>query len=146
VLPNDADFCNVCVMDIAPGFWNCCTNKPEKAVAFDGDRGGELIWHYACTSCASSVHPSRVMIPIGRCREVNGLHWRNKQLCVDWQPIALAGSMGELMGAHKGCPVHTEGKFDAKCTCGGIESLKCDCNAPTTPGMWLHKDDCPLVD
>lgn len=50
---------------IEPGFWNCCKAKPAKIVAFDDDRDNApkdaLVWHYACNSCASTVHPSRVM-------------------------------------------------------------------------------------
>lgn len=47
-------------MNIKPGFWNCCQAKPSKVVAFDGENG-ELIWHFACAGCASTVHSSRVL-------------------------------------------------------------------------------------
>ena len=53
------------IMDIKQGFWNCCRENPDKLVAFDDDRegapSGALIWHHACTTCASTVHPSRVL-------------------------------------------------------------------------------------
>lgn len=52
-------------MKIEPGFWNCCQAKPTKIVAFNDDRDNApkdaLVWHFACKSCASTVHPSRVM-------------------------------------------------------------------------------------
>ena len=44
--------------EVRPGFWNCCIEKPEVAVAFV-DEAGATVWHAACRACASSVTTSR---------------------------------------------------------------------------------------
>ena len=46
-------------MKVKAGFWNCCQERPTKAVLFYDDNGAE-VWHKACASCASTVSPNRV--------------------------------------------------------------------------------------
>lgn len=39
--------------EVKRGFWNCCQNRPEFALAFDGENG-TIVWYEACISCASN--------------------------------------------------------------------------------------------